>query len=1822
MKDFRKILIFLISSVLFLSIYASETSNVLQVSTISEEITEIEFNLPEFNIETIEENGQIFNQIKMDAIMTAKTGFPELPIFSTSIAIPFNSTISIENSTLSSKTYIENINVFPVQNYDNQERTFDFESNFYETKNTSTVYPEDIYNISEPVTIRDMKIINISIQPMRYSPQTKKIEITQRIKIKIKHESSDSNPTYTINNKISRAFEPLYSSLIANYEQVRLTNPVYQEPSLLIIYGGNPDATLLNQLIVWKQQRGFEVTAVPTSTAGSSTSAIKSYIQNAYNTMENPPEYLMIIGDSDGGFSVPTFGSFNYNFSGLSYNVSGAGDNPYTLVAGDDVYGDIFVGRMSVQTANEFQTAVQKVLTYERMPLSAGTEWYEKTLLAGDSGHSGISTYIINRYIKSIIQDYDPSHTFHEVYGNGTSATVLQNHTSEGVLHFNFRGYIGMSGFTSSNVAGMTNVNKLANCVWLTCNTNTFNSGTSIVESAFRHSTSTGGLAGAITATGMATSGTATAMNNVLNGSIFYGLYHANFPTMGQSVMYARYYIMQVYANSTNGPLTKALDSMHWVNLIGDPSLNLFKKAPETFSTELPTSIPTGTQSLSLLVLDQDNQPVSNAWVSISKMDGSYISKAISGDNGLAYIEVDPEQTGTLALIISKEGFAPKLGQVITGNGNIISVSNYLINDFSGNNNGQINPGETISLTLDITNYTDNDLTNLTATLTANNEFINITNNSLDLGSINADNTQNYDDVFSVEIDDNAPDKSYLPLEIAISDGNNEWISYIMPEIKGIDIDANNMLTTDNNNYIDIDSPSQIHFNFINNGSITAEGLTARLISKSIFLTVLDSVSYLGNLATGQAMNNQNDPFTVNASVGIIPGMNLNAIIKISNENGFEENIPIQIIAGQKATTDPNGPCEYGYVIYDMTDTEYDDAPTYEWLEISEIGQNTGINDTDANHPGGELEEGGATIELPFTTRYYGVDYDEITICSNGFFTFLETEQRNFRNLPIPGAMVPKTIVAPYWTDLGIGSSFENGGVYTYYNQEDHSFIIQWDKARLVSDYPGAYGLEYLSGVNVTFQAIIYDPQYHGSPLGDSPIKFQYKDFHPGLPNSSGYSPYPINYITVGLNDHTGNKGLTYVYNNQYLNYSGATEITNEFALYLTQPSILNEEPYLLVSDVVYHDENGNNIIENGEYVNIGIKILNAGLLVADNTEATLSFTSPYVTVSNATSDYPAIESMESQSNHNYFTILIGNDAPNNLNVTGTLHIQNNNKEWFRTIEFNIQKPTLTYRSYLINDINENNNGILEAGENAKLIINLANTSLLDVANVNSIISSSAPQLTINEGSVIINKINNLSNYQCVYDITIGEDIEGISTIPFNLLVTSENAPTLNMNLALGVNQSGVLLQESFENWLPTGWIVQYYSNSWNQSETNNAGGTSPEAKFTGLNISEGSTRLITKTMDATEINNALLTFKQKVNFNNTGVTIGVASRANYSTWQTVWSLELTEDIDTETVNVPINNTSLGQTGFQLCWFVEGDFNGIAEWYIDDVSLQTAFGNTSIFSGKINIDSYDSDIKNVRVKAGDYSTSAKADSSYILYLLPGSYNRIEVLHPFIEGPSFNNVNVEAGELIENQDFNMFYRVPPSSFNINVDENYLITLSWNHNYDTESNPINFSYFEIFRQVNSTQFEKIAETTNHNYSQTVNSNNRYRYYVRANYENGVSDSTTHIFIDPNITPGTDDVEVPVVFNVNQNYPNPFNPTTNISFSIPEASNVNIKIYNVKGQLVRNLVNEFMIKGNHTIQWNGTNDYNKNVSTGIYFIKVQNNQNTAIKKALLLK
>ena len=98
--------------------------------------------------------------------------------------------------------------------------------------------------------------------------------------------------------------------------------------------------------------------------------------------------------------------------------------------------------------------------------------------------------------------------------------------------------------------------------------------------------------------------------------------------------------------------------------------------------------------------------------------------------------------------------------------------------------------------------------------------------------------------------------------------------------------------------------------------------------------------------------------------------------------------------------------------------------------------------------------------------------------------------------------------------------------------------------------------------------------------------------------------------------------------------------------------------------------------------------------------------------------------------------------------------------------------------------------------------------------------------------------------------------------------------------------------------------------------------------------------------------------------------------------------------------------------------------------------------------------------------------------------------------------------------------------------------------------------------------------------------------------------------------------DFIQLPKEFDMRQNYPNPFNPTTVIEYALPKATTVKIQIYNILGQAVRSLVDGPQEPGYKTVYWDGKDNSEREVSSGIYFYRIVAGSFVECRKMALLK
>jgi len=557
----------------------------------------IEFSLNAYKLVEVQTpNGKAYIIRTPNDARILKKGAPDLPLYAKSLIIPDLDEMQV--NILSSK-YIEipNINVAPSKG--NLLRTINPESVPYTygiEYQQNSFYPTTLAYLREPYILRDFRGQALVIQPVQYNPVTKILRIYTKIVLEVKSTGNIGqnifNRTKTLNS-IDKEFNEIYIRQFINYSEAAKYTPLSDLPGNMLIICYDNFLSAMQPFVNWKIMKGIPTQIVPVSVIGNNVNSLKNYIANYFNN--NGLTYLLLVGD----FAQVT--SPTSNFSG----VTGAKDNEYAYILGNDHYQEFLVGRFSAESVADVQTQVERSIYYEKT-LSSG-DWLAATLGIGSDEGPGddneydyqhirnIQTKLIGYTYTTRYELYDGSQGGLDAPGNPTAANV-STVVNPGIGSIFYCGHGGQTqwvttGFSNSNVASLTNVNKLPFILTVSCVVGHFNEGTCFCE-AWMRSKQTSGPVGAIAIFGstinQSWSPPMEAQDEAID--ILVESYSNNIKrTFAGICVNGCFKMNDTYAD---------FDMTDTWTLFGDPSLVMRTKNPMSMTVSHPSTITAGTPTL------------------------------------------------------------------------------------------------------------------------------------------------------------------------------------------------------------------------------------------------------------------------------------------------------------------------------------------------------------------------------------------------------------------------------------------------------------------------------------------------------------------------------------------------------------------------------------------------------------------------------------------------------------------------------------------------------------------------------------------------------------------------------------------------------------------------------------------------------------------------------------------------------------------------------------------------------------------------------------------------------------------------------------------------------------------------------------------------------------------------------------------------------------------------------------------------------------------------------------------------------------------------
>jgi hypothetical protein len=1057
----------------------------------------LQLSIDKLTVSDKDVDGRIFQEFSISGgEVSANIGEPALPIISRLIAVPVGKTLSLKAITENTQLIEGSFLPFPDQGMvDSGGGAFSLNNMAYATDAGKISRP--LVEIGQPALMRGVRVVPVTINPVSWDAATGQVTVVNDANLEfILTDSDDENNPSLGDRKIPESFATMYENSVLGYEK---TMDTYDGPGtwLIITPSDNNVIDACSPLQLWRQRQGYNVMQVSMGVTGSTNSQIKAYIQNQYDTLDIPLEFVTLVGDANGSVSLPTFRENNTGYAG-------EGDHQYSQLEGGDVLSDVHVGRISVSSVGELETVINKIVQYETNPDLSDASWYKRAGLAGDPSASGYSTIWISQWTKQQLEEM--SYTQIDTIWDGYFLGEMMATINSGESIFTYRGYWNMSGMTSGHIASLNNGQQLPFAVILTCDTGTFENDASCRSEAFLRAANGGGIA----SIGTATTGTHTRYNNCMYQGIMENVLNSGDFRVGPALTRGK---LNMYQNYFGTEPTQVDTWSTWNNLMGDPATAIWTAEPKVLDVAYDATISTGANALPVTVTS-DGAPVEGVRVVVFSKGVLNVS-GLTDASGRVVLPLSGLIDGAMEVTAYGTNVAPYLGGINVGdvaasvNFAATTIDDDTNGDSMGNDDGLAAPGENVELAIQLGNSGTGGVSSVSATLTSSDPLVTVVQNSATFGYMGS-GSQGWGDVpFVLSIDPSCPGGQIIPLELVATDGADSWISLVELEINGSnatfvasDFSTGNLNPGDN---------ASVEVTLENSGNMATSGFSAVLSSTSSWVSVTSADASFGSMAPGAQATNIATPFEISVATGCYPGFLATFSLELTYAEGGTELVEFQATVGTASSTDPVGPDGFGYYAIDNTDTAYDNVPVYDWIEIDPAlgGSGTSVGLTDYSRWSDDVQ----IMDLPFSFNFYGNDFDKISVCSNGWVSMGSSDLRHYRNWTIPSPGGPDNMIAVFWDDLLLQSG--TGGVFTYYDEANHRLIIEWSDVRT-----------YEGNVPESFQVFLYDPQFNAGDRGDGRIVMQYKTIQM-VDSTTGYA-------TVGIQNEDRDDGLLYTYWNRY----------------------------------------------------------------------------------------------------------------------------------------------------------------------------------------------------------------------------------------------------------------------------------------------------------------------------------------------------------------------------------------------------------------------------------------------------------------------------------------------------------------------------------------------------------------------------------------------------------------------------------------------------------------------------------------------------------------
>ena len=726
----------------------------------------------------------VFSNITMDGTYPAgNIGDPTVPAANKLIAVPIGvSNVSVEVKNYSTTVYnLADYGIHrlypqqtPLLKDQNPENVpFDYNAKAYTTAGF-VERPIAMFNIQG--TMRGIQVGALTINPVQYDAVNNLIRVYNNIEVEVNFGQYDKNAAY---EEFARTFNPYWSGVYKTMFNERQLRDVYsdhpdlwQNPVKMLVITNRAFESTIQEWVNWKTEKGFYVDVNYTDEIGSNANAIRTFIQQKY--AESAPTFLMIMGDRN---MVPESGN------GSATNC--VTDLNYSSIDGD-MFSDMYHSRFPAETVNQLASMLAKALEYEQFTMPDPSYLSKVLLIAGeDSSGWGVQVgrptiwYATNYY-------YNTDHGFTEVneFSHGTY-TNCYSYLSSGVGFANYTAHGSQTSwagptFNVNDVNTLTNEHKYFLAMGNCCQAADWGYSSTCFGEAMVRAENKGAFAYI-----------GSCPSTYWKNDYYFGVGATNradgtMPSYEETTMgfYDAWWTDEAYncvtslmfiGNLASNAAEELGYEIHISNLydwqayhtLGDGSILPFRVQPTENSVSHMPTLPIGMESYTV-------SAAPGSYVGISK-DGVLYGAGMIDEAGTTDIAIEPITSGgDVKIVVTHPQFQPYVAIVPAAamNGAYIAVDAYALNA------PQADYGETLDMEITLKNVGTEAANNLTATLSTENEYVEILANEGSVANLDPDNTATIEG-FQFSVAENVPDMTKAQFELVVTDGTESWTSKI-----------------------------------------------------------------------------------------------------------------------------------------------------------------------------------------------------------------------------------------------------------------------------------------------------------------------------------------------------------------------------------------------------------------------------------------------------------------------------------------------------------------------------------------------------------------------------------------------------------------------------------------------------------------------------------------------------------------------------------------------------------------------------------------------------------------------------------------------------------------------------------------------------------------------------------------------------------------------------------------------------------------------------------------------------------------------------------